>query len=116
MPGEQAAPPRPRRKTIGRLALPGAAGHFARLASAIDFIYRFRQEASAMQILIVLSSPDPEIKWNAVRLGNFLLNEGEDVTIFLNGPAVDLTAGDSDTFPIAAQAKLFGLSEGVLAA
>ena len=26
-----------------------------------------------MQILIVLSSPDPEIKWNAVRFGNFLL-------------------------------------------
>ena len=51
-----------------------------------------------MQILIVLSSPEPEIKWNAVRFGNFLLNEGEDVTIFLNGPAVDLTAGDSATF------------------
>ena len=69
-----------------------------------------------MQILITLSSPDPEIKWNAVRYGNFLLNEGEDVTIFLNGPAVDLLNGDSPQFPIAEQAKLFGLSEGVLAA
>lgn len=69
-----------------------------------------------MQILIVLSNPDPEIKWNAVRFGNFLLNEGEEVTIFLNGPAVDLMAGDSAQFPIAEQAKLFGLSEGVLAA
>ena len=46
-----------------------------------------------MQMLITLSSPDPEIKWNAVRLANFLLNEGEDVTLFLNGPAVDLFAG-----------------------
>ncbi|KHK03649.1 hypothetical protein NY78_0705 [Desulfovibrio sp. TomC] len=69
-----------------------------------------------MQILITLSSPDPEIKWNTVRFGNFLLSEGEDVTIFLNGPAVDLMAGDSPQFPIAEQAKLFGLSEGVLAA
>jgi len=69
-----------------------------------------------MQILIILSSPDPEIKWNAVRFGNFLLNEGEDVTIFLNGPAVNLFAGDSERFPIAEQAKLFGLSEGRLAA
>ena len=69
-----------------------------------------------MQIRLVLSSPDPELKWNAVRYGNFLLNEGEDVTIFLNGPAVDLMAGDSPQFPIAEQAKLFGLSEGVLAA
>jgi len=69
-----------------------------------------------MQILITLSCPDPEIKWNAVRFGNFLLNEGEDVTIFLNGPAVDLFAGDCDRFPIAKEAKFFGLSEGKLAA
>ncbi len=69
-----------------------------------------------MKILVVLSNADPEIKWNAVRFGNFLLNEGEDVTIFLNGPAVDLMAGDCDRFPIAEQAKLFGLSEGRLAA
>ena len=69
-----------------------------------------------MQILIILSSNDPEIKWNAVRFGNFLLTEGEEVTIFLNGPSVDLYAGDSLAFPIAEQAKLFTLSEGVLVA
>jgi uncharacterized protein involved in oxidation of intracellular sulfur len=69
-----------------------------------------------MRILLILSSNDPEIKWNAVRFGNFLLTEGEDVTIFLNGPSVDLYAGDSPAFPIAEQAKLFALSEGVLAA
>jgi uncharacterized protein involved in oxidation of intracellular sulfur len=69
-----------------------------------------------MQILIILSSSDPEIKWNAVRFGNFLLNEGEEVSIFLNGPAVDLYAGDGERFPIAEQAKLFSLSEGALAA
>lgn len=69
-----------------------------------------------MQILIVLSSPDPEIKWNTIRFGNFLLTEGEDVTIFLNGPAVNLYAGESSAFPITEQAKLFSLSEGVLAA
>jgi uncharacterized protein involved in oxidation of intracellular sulfur len=69
-----------------------------------------------MQILITLSSNDPEVKWNAVRFGNFLLNEGEDVTLFLNAGAVDLYAGDSETFPIAEQAKMFALSEGVLVA
>jgi uncharacterized protein involved in oxidation of intracellular sulfur len=69
-----------------------------------------------MQVLIVLSSDDPEIKWNAVRFGNFLLNEGDDVTIFLNGPGVDLIQGDSQQFPLAEQAKLFTLSEGVMAA
>jgi len=69
-----------------------------------------------MQILIVISSGTPEIKWNAVRFGNVLLEEGEEVTVFLNGPAVDLCAGDSAVFPIREQAKLFALSEGVLAA
>lgn len=69
-----------------------------------------------MKVLLVISSSDPEIKWNAVRLGNFLLNANEDVTIFLNGPAVDLLAGESQQFPIAEQAKIFTLSEGVLAA
>uniref|UniRef100_A0A7C5AN10 Sulfur reduction protein DsrE n=1 Tax=Desulfobacca acetoxidans TaxID=60893 RepID=A0A7C5AN10_9BACT len=67
-----------------------------------------------MRVLIVLSNPDPEIKWNALRFGNFLLNEGEEVTIFLNGPATDLYTGDSSRFPIAEQAKLFALSEGLL--
>lgn len=67
-----------------------------------------------MQVLIVLSSADPEIKWNALRFGNFLLNEGEEVTIFLNGPATDLYSGDSPTFPLVEQAKLFALSDGVL--
>ena len=69
-----------------------------------------------MQVLIILSSNDPEIKWNAVRFGNFLLNADENVTIYLNGPGVDLYEGDSQQFPIAEEAKLFALSDGLLAA
>jgi uncharacterized protein involved in oxidation of intracellular sulfur len=69
-----------------------------------------------MNVLIVLSSPDPEIKWNAVRFGNHLLNVGEEVCLFLNGPAVDIYAGDCERFPIAEQTKIFSLSEGVLVA
>jgi uncharacterized protein involved in oxidation of intracellular sulfur len=34
----------------------------------------------------------------------------------LNGPAVNLYSGNSSTFPIGEQAKLFSLSEGVIAA
>ena len=49
-------------------------------------------------------------------MGNFLLNQNEEVTIFLNGSAADLYAGDSDSFPIREQAKIFALSEGVLVA
>ena len=69
-----------------------------------------------MDVLIIISSDNPEIRWNAVRFGNFLLNEGEDVSIFLNGPGTALYEGDSDTFPIREQAKMFALSEGELQA
>jgi uncharacterized protein involved in oxidation of intracellular sulfur len=69
-----------------------------------------------MQILILLSSPDPDIKWNAVRLGNFLLNAGEEAAIFLNGPGTDLYAGDCARLPLAEEVRLFALSDGRLAA
>ncbi len=67
-----------------------------------------------MQMLIILSSPDPEIRWNAFRLGNLMLEEGDDVTMFLNGPAVAYAKDESPALPIAEQAKLFALSEGAL--
>ena len=69
-----------------------------------------------MNILLIVSSNDPEIKWNAVRFGNFLLNAGEDVSIFLNGPGSALYKGDCDALPIREQAKTFALSEGSLIA
>lgn len=67
-----------------------------------------------MQVLITISSDVPEVKWNAIRFGNFLLEKGEDVTIFLNGPAVDLYRGDSQLFRVREQAKIFALSDGLL--
>ncbi len=69
-----------------------------------------------MQILMIVSSGAPEIRWNAFRLANLCLNEGDDVTMFLHGPAVDYAAGDCARFPLAEQAKLFTLSEGALLA
>lgn len=69
-----------------------------------------------MQILMLVSSPDAETRWNAFRFANLMLERGDDVTIFLNGPAVDYAAGDSDALPIAVNAKTFALSEGILLA
>ena len=69
-----------------------------------------------MQILIIISTDSPELQWNAFRFGNLALNEGDDVAIFLNGPAVGFARGDSAQFPLLEQAKLFTLSEGNLAA
>lgn len=68
-----------------------------------------------MKVLLILNSGNPEIQWNAVRFGNFLLNEGEEVSIFLNGPGVTLYGGDSEALPIREQTKTFCLSEGTLA-
>lgn len=69
-----------------------------------------------MRILIIISTDSPEIQWNAFRFGNLALEQGDDVSIFLNGPAVAFTKGDSLQYPLLEQSKLFGLSEGNLAA
>ena len=41
-----------------------------------------------MQTALMFVSGDPEVLWNGFRLGNLLLERMDDVTIFLNGPAV----------------------------
>lgn len=69
-----------------------------------------------MNVLLMINTNNPELKWNAVRFGNVLLSEGEDVTIFLNGPGASLFDGDSAAFPIREQVKHFHLNEGVLCA
>ncbi|MFO7728085.1 MAG: hypothetical protein R6X11_07125 [Desulfonatronovibrio sp.] len=69
-----------------------------------------------MNCTMIVSTPDPEIIWNAFRLGNLMLNNDDDVSIFLNGPAVNYTQGDSEQCPVKEQAKIFTLSEGSLTA
>ena len=69
-----------------------------------------------MRILIIISTNSAELKWNALRFGNLALEQGDEVTIFLNGPAVRYESLASEQFPLMEQAKLFTLSEGVLLA
>jgi uncharacterized protein involved in oxidation of intracellular sulfur len=69
-----------------------------------------------MQILIIISTDNPEVQWNAFRFGNMALEQGDEVSIFLNGPAVAFAKGDSLQYPLLEQAKVFSLSEGNLAA
>ncbi|MCF8105790.1 MAG: sulfur reduction protein DsrE [Desulfohalobiaceae bacterium] len=64
----------------------------------------------------VVSQGVPEILWNSFRFANLMLNNDDDVSIFLNGPAVRYLEGNSDTFPIKEQARIFTLSEGSLLA
>jgi uncharacterized protein involved in oxidation of intracellular sulfur len=69
-----------------------------------------------MKAALMVCSGDPEVVWNALRMGNLMLEQMDDVTIFLNGPAVRYAALASAAFPLTELAKLFTLSEGVLLA
>lgn len=69
-----------------------------------------------MDVTLISSSGNPEILWNCFRMGNLMLEQMDEVTIFLNGPSVNYGSLSSDTYPIQDLAKLFTLSEGVLLA
>ena len=69
-----------------------------------------------MKITMMICSATAEVVWNAFRLANIMLENMDDVTIFLNGPAVRYAALDSDQFPLNELAKIFTLSEGRLLA
>lgn len=69
-----------------------------------------------MKITFMVSTDSPEVLWNAFRLANMMLEGMEDVTIFLNGPAVRYEEWDSTQFPLKTLAKTFTLSEGQLVA
>lgn len=69
-----------------------------------------------MKMTLMVCSGDPEILWNAFRMGNLMLEQMDDVTIFLNGPSVNYQTLASERYPLTDLAKLFTLSEGMLLA
>jgi len=69
-----------------------------------------------MHIALMVCSDNSEVVWNAFRMGNIMLEQMDDVTMFLNGPAVRYASLASEDFPLAELAKVFTLSEGVLLA
>ncbi|MDR2550295.1 MAG: sulfur reduction protein DsrE [Desulfobulbus sp.] len=69
-----------------------------------------------MKTTLMVCSGEPEVIWNAFRMGNLMLEQMDDVTMFLNGPAVEYATLASERFPLGELAKVFTLSEGVLLA
>jgi len=69
-----------------------------------------------MKNTLMVCSGDSEVVWNAFRMGNLMLEQMDDVTMFLNGPSVRYASLTSANFPLTELAKLFTLSEGVLLA
>lgn len=60
-----------------------------------------------MKLGIVIYSNDPEIVWNAFRLGVYALKEGDEVSVFLLGKGVECESFDSEKFVVTEQMRSF---------
>jgi len=58
-----------------------------------------------MKLGVVVYSSDPESVWNAFRFGNFALNGGDVVQVFLLGKGVECESLDTDTFKVTEQMR-----------
>ncbi len=56
-----------------------------------------------MKIGIIIYSNDSETVWNAIRFGNFALNEGDEVKLFMLGKGVECESMDTDKFKVTEQ-------------
>lgn len=56
-----------------------------------------------MRLGIIIHSSEPETAWNAVRLGNYALKEGDEVKVFLVGPGVEAEGNGTEKFPVHAE-------------
>ena len=63
---------------------------------------------------IVIHSDHPETVWNACRLANFAINEGDKVKIFLMAKGVEAESLSSDQFDIIGLLKKFTASNGTI--
>lgn len=57
-----------------------------------------------MNLGIIISQTNPETVWNAFRLANFSIKQGDEVKIFLVGEGVEYEANSSKKFNIQEQA------------
>ena len=60
-----------------------------------------------MKIGMIISQTNPETVWNAFRLANFAIKQGDAVKIFLIGEGVEYEAGSSEKFNIKEQVAEF---------
>ena len=60
-----------------------------------------------MKIGMVIYSNDPETVWNAFRFGNFALDEGDSVKVFLLAKGVECETLNTDKFKVTDQIRRF---------
>ena len=73
-------------------------------------------QSKNMNLGIVIYSNDPETVWNAFRLGNFSLKEGDMVKAFLLAKGVECELIDTEQFKVTEQIQLFIQNGGKLLA
>ena len=69
-----------------------------------------------MKLGIVIYSGDAETIWNAFRLGNFALKQGDNAKIFLLGKGVECESADSEKFDVNEQMTSFARNGGQILA
>ncbi|OGH68346.1 MAG: sulfur reduction protein DsrE [Candidatus Magasanikbacteria bacterium RIFCSPLOWO2_02_FULL_44_11] len=60
-----------------------------------------------MKLGIIISQTNPETAWNAFRLANFSIKQGDEVKIFLISEGVEYEAGSSEKYNIQKQTTEF---------
>lgn len=60
-----------------------------------------------MKLGIVIYSDDPETVWNALRVANFALSQGDETSVFLLAKGVELENLDDSIFKVMEQASSF---------
>jgi uncharacterized protein involved in oxidation of intracellular sulfur len=67
---------------------------------------------SSMKLGIVIYSDDSETVWNALRVANFGISQGDEVEVFLLAKGVELENLDNAVFKVMEQAANFKKSGG----
>lgn len=60
-----------------------------------------------MKVGMIIYSNDPETVWNAFRFGNFALDEGDSVKVFLLAKGVECESLNTDKFKVTDQIRRF---------
>lgn len=69
-----------------------------------------------MKLGIVIYSDDAETVWNAFRLANFALKQGDEVRAFLLSKGVECMGLDTENFKVTEQAEAFVANGGKILA
>ncbi len=69
-----------------------------------------------MNAVFVASSANPAVLFSCFQMATTMLSEMDEVTIFLDGPAVKYAALSSERYPISELARQFTRGDGVLKA